>query len=354
VLFRSVSVPYAHLPSGTETPSAPSESSIAIDITKILSDIPSIHNTALEVARQGDLIVWRKIIRQATASIQEQLKLWRQKYDAKEPRDIKILTEAALEGISIYAPLLSIALAGVESGRDKFSNQIGIIDEIINPRGWNWSGYTVYSDLPFTIAYVYQALHGGICMSTGQLMHVIKFARSKVTLRDNKSLPINKCHNIVGWPDTLGGNSKTGWQFLMNLPVQWKWLEELFGSHDEYREAVCAYYIALNVIELADSLADNQETMLKEAQSKQGRIMLDIPLEFLREDQHILRKAFRLFLTEPENVKTIWQSKNISYAKMKELWPIWVYHLKLWLSSEGYFMSHFKIIHDKLFDELEQ
>ena len=140
----------------------------------------------------------------------------------------------------------------------------------------------------------------------------------------------------------------------MNLPEKWKWLEELFGSRDEYREALCAYYIALNVIEYADAIADNQEAELREAQSAQARIDLDIPLEFLREDQHILRKAYRLFLTEPEKVKIIWQSKNISYAKMKELWPVWTYHLRLWLSSQGYFLRRLQIIHDKLFDELEQ
>jgi hypothetical protein len=346
--------PYAQQPSGAETPSAPSKSSLAIDISKILSDIPTTHNVALDVARQGDLIIWRKIVRQANTPIQEQLKLWRQKYDAQEPRDVKLLTEAALEGITIYAPLLSIALAGVESGRDKFINQIGIIEEIINPRGWNWAGYTVYADLPYTIAYIYQALHGGICMQTSQLLQVIKFARLRLTLRDNKSKAIYKCHNIIGWPDTLGGNSKTAWQFLMSLPEKWKWLEELFSSQEEYREAICAYYIALNVIEFADTIADNQEEMLREAQRKGDRIILDIPLEFFREEQHVLRKAYRLFLMEPDEVKTIWQSRNISHAKMKELWPIWLQHLRLWLSSQGYFMGHFQFIHDNLFDELEQ
>jgi len=51
--------PYAQQPFGAETPPAPSKSSIAIDITQILSDIPSVHDTAIEVARQGDLIIWR-------------------------------------------------------------------------------------------------------------------------------------------------------------------------------------------------------------------------------------------------------------------------------------------------------
>lgn len=346
--------PFAQQPSGTETPPALSKSGLTIDITEILSDIPSIYHAALDVARQGDLLVWRKIIRQATNPIQEQLKQWRQKYDAQPPKDIKNLNAATLEGISIYAPLFSIALAGVESGRDKFLNQIGFIDEIINPRGWNWAGYTVYSNLPYTIAYIYQALHGGICMQTGQFLQVIKFARSRITLNDNKSYPINKCHNIVGWPDTLGGNSRTGWQFLMNLPEQWKWLEELYGTRDEYREAICAYYIAMNIIEFADTIAENKEDMLKDAQAKRIQIDLDLPLEFMREDKNIVRKGYRLLLTEPEKVRMIWQSKKIPDAKMKELWPVWIFHLKLWLSSQGFFMGMFQIVHENIFDELEQ
>lgn len=161
--------PFARQPSGTEIPSIPSKVGLIPDITKLLDNISSVYRTAFEVARDGDFVTWRRIIRQANSSITEQLKAWRQKYEPGPPQDIEGLSKIALEGANIYAPIFSIALAGVESGREKFSDQVGLIDEILNPRDWEWSGITTIADLPETIAYMYQALNGAMCLQTGQL-----------------------------------------------------------------------------------------------------------------------------------------------------------------------------------------
>ncbi len=161
--------PFARTPSGKETPVSASKLSPIPDITQFGKDALATYNTALQIARQGDLVAWRKIIRQAKRSITQHLAEWRKKQESSPPRKKDDLPEIALEGISGYASLFAIALAGIESGREKFSNQISVLDEILNPRSWNHGGLTVLVNFPETVAYVYQALHGGMCLQTDQL-----------------------------------------------------------------------------------------------------------------------------------------------------------------------------------------
>ena len=237
--------PFALKPSGTETPPDLVISAKLTDIGGKLQDILSTYHTALDVARKGDLVVWRRIVRNAVTSIPEKLNEWRKKHERNLPRDIKLLHEIALEGTNIYAMIFSIALAGVESGREKFINQIGLIDEILNPRGWNHAGITSVVNFPDTVACIYQALHGAICLQTHQISLSAKFARTKIVKRfEEKSLPLYQRYEIVGWPETLGRKPTEVWTFLTVLSEKWIWLKELYGSGEEFKESLCAYYLA--------------------------------------------------------------------------------------------------------------
>jgi hypothetical protein len=97
-------------------------------------------NTAFNIARQGDIVAWRKIIRQAKQPIPIQLEKLRMKYEKNPPKREDDLQELSYEGVSIYAPLFCIALVGVESGRAKLNNQISVLDDILHPKEWNRSG----------------------------------------------------------------------------------------------------------------------------------------------------------------------------------------------------------------------
>lgn len=277
---------------------------------------------------------------------------WRNKYETNNfPRDIKSLQEIALEGANIYAIIFSIALAGIESGREKFANQISIIDEILNPRDWNPAGLTVIVNFPDTIACVYQALNGSMCLQTHQLSLATKLARSNITKRfENLSLPLFKRHSIVGWPETLGQKSTDVWSFLAKLPEKWNWLTDPFSSAQEYKESLCAYYLALSIIELVDDIARGNEKQLLQ----NNEITFDVPLIFMREDFEILRRAYRLLLIDKDQIRDIWESKKIKEEKVKELWPRWIYHLKNWNSRASIFgFDSSIIIHENLFDEME-
>lgn len=339
--------PFALKPSGMETPPEINISTEITNITEKLNDIGETYYTALDLARKGDLVLWRKLVRNALLPISKRLNEWREKYENNIPKDIKSLQEIALEAVHIYSTIFSIALAGVESGRDKFINQIVLIDEILNPRDWNPAGRPVIVDLPDTIAFIYQALHGAMCLQTHQTSLSVKFARTTITKRYEKiSLPLYQRHEIVGWPETIGRNSEDIWHFLTILPAKLIWLKEIYGSGEEFKESLCAYYLILNIIEFVDTIAEGKEAILQ-----QKEIGLDIPLCFLQEDDEILRRAYRLILEDNSQIKDIWKLENIPDSKVMELWPRWVYHLKYWLGRSGG-RFRYSIIHENLFKDM--
>jgi len=77
--------PFAKQSSGADIPIAIVKESSIPDITKSNTDVIAIYKTALETARQGDLIAWRKIIQQAKHLIPGQLAAWRASHEANPP-----------------------------------------------------------------------------------------------------------------------------------------------------------------------------------------------------------------------------------------------------------------------------
>jgi hypothetical protein len=75
--------PFAKQPSGADTPVTIVKESTIPDISKLNHDI---YKTALETARQGDLVAWRKIIQQAKRPIPEQVLTWRAHQDENPPQ----------------------------------------------------------------------------------------------------------------------------------------------------------------------------------------------------------------------------------------------------------------------------
>ena len=189
-----------------------------------------------------------------------------------------------------------------------------------------------------------------MCLATDQLDIATKFVHSKVKTRyDDKSYPLWQNHKIIGWPSTLNGDCKIAWDFIKTLPKKWDWLNNPFGDLSDYQSYLCAYYMGLNILELAETIALDKSEIV----SEQGGLSLDIPLCFLQEDENITLKGYRLLLRDPQQLRGIWRSLNVDDSKMEELWPHWIRHSKQWLinSSKWPFIDNI-IAHANLFQDL--
>jgi len=342
--------PFAQKPSGEELPHKPGKQIEILDFSKLGNDASSFYKEALEVARQGDLVAWRKLIQHARKPLRENILEWRKNAETFHDAEGDKYIEFVMDGISIYAPLFSIALAGIESGRDKFNNQISLMDDILFPKGWNWSGSTRIVHFPFSAAYIYQGLHGAMGLLTNQLDISIRLARTNFeTPMGSEKKPLFLYPDIIGWPDALGRNSAIAWQKLNELPNRWIWLKDAFGSIDEFRSALCAYYISLNILEYSFRLSTgNRETISK----KEGWPL--IPPSFNESDRDICRSAYRLLISEPDQVKNIWFSYDLKDGDVKSLWNDWIDLIRTWLNPAKLGVIGFRndVIHKDLLKDL--
>lgn len=343
--------PFSKQPSGLETPVEINSPKPIPDLSKSKQDVVSIYNTALDIARQGDLIAWRKIIQQIRQPIRQNIVAWRSRADSFQNLDDKAFHEFVLEGISIYAPLFSIALAGVESGREKFNNQISIIDDILYPKDWKWSGSTKIVNFPYSVAYVYQALHGAIGIFTGQLQISIKLATARFEQQfSSEKKPLFKFPEIIGWPESLGENSLLSWKMLLGLTDIWPWLNNIFGDAEDFQSSICAYYIALNILEFSFTVASPEGV---EAIKKTDGIWPDIPPLFHDVDKDIKKRAYRLLINVPDQVREIWLPLNLKEEDLKSLWADWVKLVRQWLKSSNRFGFREDVPHRDLFIDIK-
>ncbi len=102
------------------------------------------------------------------------------------------------------------------------------------------------------------------------------------------------------------------------MTKRWPWLTDAFGEEEEFQTALAAYYIALNIFELADMIATDEEERLKE------RPDLYIPPCFVSLNDRILSRAYSYLTTSPEETAQLWGIYRIPTDKMIELWDRWM------------------------------
>jgi hypothetical protein len=106
--------------------------------------------------------------------------------------------------------------------------------------------------------------------------------------------------------------------------------------------------MALNILELADTLASGNEKIIEE----DNILLLNVRLCFLTLNQDLKRKAYRLLMSDHEQVRRIWKTLMVHDSKMEEYWPYWIHHAGKWLSSFYRFGLPLDITHKELFEDL--
>ncbi len=317
--------PFAQSPSGIE---------IAVQYSpkineKSLVDTISFYQTAKEVVMADDILKWREIVRLARSPIPSKLSEWRRVNEAgPDTQDGLIAT--TLQGIDIFSPLICIAVAGVASGRKRYSNQGALLEEILHPKGWNRSGLTQIVYLPEAASFVYHSVHGAMCAYTDQIMNSIDLVRIFIQLPSmGKPDQVCKNHEIMGWATSLGHNAERSWETLYSLAGHYPWIKTIFGDEEEYQTALVAYYMALSINEYSILLKEDQELQIDE------EAFCDVALGFLNSPDDIQRRAYRLLLQDKEGLRNIWKSLDIEDARFFSFWGKWVNQCSKWPKRGG-------------------
>ncbi|MGA3268537.1 MAG: toll/interleukin-1 receptor domain-containing protein, partial [Verrucomicrobiota bacterium] len=284
-----------------------------------VEDAGAMYAVGLALAQREDLIGWRKLVQKTREPLARNLIAWRSAYEGKPARLVD-LQRIVTDGVTVYSPLISLAVAGAVSGKPKFSNQASILDELIEPAGWNGSGMTYLTQIPWASMFTFQAVHGAACVFCGALMKGIEISRARV--RDSYSTEMGelfKQPSLVGWPHSLGERPDFAWSYLASLFEKWGWLAELFGSRQEYESSLVAYYLGLHVQELANLIAGGKEAVLE----ADGHMPL-VPVHTLRIGADQGNRSYRMLVHSPEDVRAIWRTLGVKDAQMAVAWDKWL------------------------------
>lgn len=308
------------------------------------------YRRASDAAHGNDLLAWRRVLKEARQVSWQQLQKWRANYDAKIENEVDgQLPPMADGGLGSVSPLLAVVLAGVESANDKFKNQVEIVDELLLPPQWNSSGYDAVLNFPDTLVFLYQALHGAVCMETGQASLAVQLARSQFRcLHSNEKSALIDNRSWVGWPGSIHENCTVCWDFLLSLPENHPWLNEIFGSKDDYVAALSAYYALLNLMEMTAMIAVGQTAAING-----GELHFNVPLCGFSITRGLRPKAYRILIRDKIELKQVWEGVGVDTKTMAKYWPVWVQSCKDWLRQVYRRSSMFgsDLYHEDLFKE---
>src|SRR4029077_9992552 len=100
----------------------------------------------------------------------------------------------------------------------------------------------------------------------GQLDQALQLGMMKIATRyDSDASPLIMRRDLIGWPQSLQGNCSVAWDFIFKAVEKWPWVSLIFGSEEDYKVALSAYYMSLHVLELALRIADGEGENLKDA-----------------------------------------------------------------------------------------
>ena len=322
-----------------------------------LSEIPyqvesayHAYSVAFDIARAGDVLGWRQFIKRIKPGIFKSLVQWRQnELDGRPPERHEQLVPVVNKAVEIISPLISVALVGVESGREEFRDQKFTLYNLLDIPGWRSVGNEVWVNIPDALGYVYHSLHGSLCLITNQQDLALSLACAKIPLADGTSyFPLWKSSWLMGYSNSLGGYCTESWKYLVEAykNKKWEWLSPIFVDELEYRTSLVAYYMALHIHELAAEIASGKQNRL----TSESRFHFNVPLTFVSEGQDINKRAALLLLRNPEALTKLWTSLNVTREQMQHTWRDWIRLSELWL-REVYGPSFYtRVFHQNLFE----
>ena len=313
------------------------------NLPKIPEKVESItqsYELAFELARADDTLGWSRLVKRIRPNVFKSLVRWRQeKLNGQRAENIGQLHEKMDKAVNFVAPLISMALVGVESRNEQFNNQKSLLDDLLNIQsmeGWNCAGYVPWIEIPYALGYVYHSLHGGLCLQTNQSNLALNLAQAKFPLTVNSQYTKSLWENsqLMGSCESLGNERIKRWNYLTHAFERWDWLSLIFANDAEYRVSLVAYYMALSIYELAAKIDAGRKI-------ESNTYSVNVPFDFLYEGYEIKQRATSLLLhnsTLPE----LWIGLGVTQDQMRDSWTVWIkqYESISWRINQGHGFIH--------------
>jgi hypothetical protein len=219
--------------------------------------------------------------------------------------------------LSTHSLVIALTTAASLSAEDRIANQASILDRVINPEDWDGNGRAELVEAPQSIAWAIHLLSGAALMYADKSKTAFAMARSSVHVEGKRTMIVER-HSMTGWPEALGASDKA-WAFILDLRLNWPWLDTVFGDKSSYRAMLTAYALALNVTEFSERLRRGELPTSYNHHS----VDLWTPLRFLGEDALVQQRAFHAVADQADALRSLFPDHATRQAAIAS-WPHWL------------------------------
>lgn len=195
-----------------------------------------------DAIRARDVITWRGMEKETQVRIPEALVEWRHGHENDRPSEeahLRKWMDGLLGQLDTY---LVRAVASAEFAGQLPGNPMPFLELLWQIPRWNGNGLSVLVEFPRSVAYVVQYMLGATFVSAGNTRGAAEHAVQRVPqTRERETQEIWRQHDLVGWPDGLGRNATSAWDYLLTLPTRHAWLDRAFGDALGFRKSLVGY-----------------------------------------------------------------------------------------------------------------
>ena len=320
------------------------------DTTEKVEFASQVYQEAIELAREDDTVGWQQLVKRIRQNMSNEFREWKPEFEKQERDSTEKTLETVDKAVDIVSPLISVALAGVESRKRDFNDQKSVLHDLFTIVEWKDSTYTTWIDMPNVLRYVYHSLHGVFSLDTNQLNLALNLVRENVRVTSPESQGRSRLWEI---PQLTGryyfnAGATDLWTHLVDAHEKWEWLTHIFtDDREKYAATLVAYYMALNVYELASIIASGEE-------SKLDTHYFNIPLDFLSEKYERKERAIDILLCN-SRLSELWECLGVTQEQMNNSWGIWIDRCKHIFRNQyqGYYKNGgIHRDHENFFDKL--
>lgn len=298
-----------------------------------------VYESALQLSRTQDRLGWKKLLQSALRDSERGLLEWKKENQKNCP---DLYENAPLpwweyfgEGISSYDPVLACLIAAAESSDPQISNQLGWIDRVLEPGGWEISGPTVWTRLPRAVLFYLQSYFGAMLMRSEGAAQAVNLAMTSIKSPwdDSDAIPLFLSTDVSGWIETFGGKCTLSWNFLGAVTDKKQWLIDAFGSEDAIESGRSAYYMLLSFLEFAKDAAKGDWDIVP------SQVQFEVCHMFARADGRIQKEGLGYLVENKQTFLKILETNGISQDQFTLWWPKWISGMKHWNRKlgDGYF-----------------
>lgn len=306
-----------------------------LEFSDSISSPDAAYERALEVIHENDRVAWRKLLLAATERGSESLKRWKVEKPDIPPvneKDWSALFAHAQTGVECFTPLIACLIAAAETGKPGYADQLGWVESILNPPGYETTNTTYHLFFPQLVCFVTQALVGGMLMlsESGEAAHALATTKLPDRYNSREARPLFEMTRFNGWPESLAHECTTAWRFLDAIVGSWDWLKTAFGSEHECRSGISAYYQLLSFLNFVKLTKDG---LLDDDERQRMTFPIFTPLCFCVWPAEVVEKGYGYFLRQSLILKRILEANQLGGPAFEAAWPKWISKVGAWLGD---------------------